>query len=660
MIDPQKILEECQAQIERSDLPGDYFRSRLQKVQGTFPKILLENYRADPQGLSMRKKDFGIWNTFTWAQVYDNIKAMALGLKTLGMERGDKVCIIGDNDPEWYWAEVAVHCVNGVAVGFYIDAMPEDIEFIANHSDSVFVFAKDQEQVDKFLEVRDKIPMVRRVIYWDDKGMTAYKEDPWLLEINELMEAGRAFEKDHPDFFLKSIEEGHETDLAALCYTSGTTGLPKGAMISHEYIIKATIRFWVMSMPQDDDEFLSFVPPAWIAEQLMMSGWLVFNTTANFPEEPETVMENLREIGPALLLLGPTQWLGLVSMVQMKVFETGFLRRLLYRICLWTGYQYADYKLRHRAEAPLYWKILYSLANWLCLMHIRDALGLSKTRYGITGGSALGPDVFRWFLAIGVKIRESFGLTELAPLTAHADLVKPGTAGVPVPGAEIVIDEQGEILGRSDVMFKGYYKNPEATAEMIEDGWLKTGDCGTIDEDGHLIVYDRMKDMLPLKSGAKYSPSYIQNRLRFSPYIKDTMIIGGEDRDYLFGIITIDFDNVGKWAEKNRIAYTTFVDLSQKEEVYALIEKDVRQVNRTLPELARLGRFTNLHKEFDPDEGELTKTRKIRRAFLMERYGDLINAAYEGRESVTTEAKVKYRDGREGRVLTDLKIRTVE
>ncbi len=659
MTEPQELLDICKTRIEASELPGDHFREKVLQVRDTFPKIMLSNYKANPNGLSMRKKDFGVWNTFTWFQAYESIKAIALGLKSLGLEREDKVCIIGDNDPEWYWAELAVHSLGAAVVGFFVDAMPEDIEYIANHSDSTWVFAKDQEQVDKFLDVKKMIPRIRQVIYWDDKGMTAYLEDPWLVGIDTLMKAGRDFGLTHPGLFEESIEKGRTTDLAALCYTSGTTGLPKGAMVSHEYLINAPIRFSAMNLPQQNDEFLSFVPPAWIFEQFMVAAWLVFDATANFPEEPETVMENIREIGPSMLLLGPMQWLGLVSMVQMKIIETGFFRRLLYKACLAIGYRYADFKLKGRKTVPFHWKILYMLANVLCLVHICDALGLSKTRTGLTGGAALGPDVFRWFLAIGVKIRDVYGLTEITPLASHGELVKPVTSGPPVPGVEIRISEEGEIQARAPVMFSGYYKNVDATAEMIEDGWVKTGDCGTLDEDGHLIVYDRMKDMLVLKSGAQYSPSYIQNRLKFSPYIKDAMIIGDEDKNFLFGIITIDFDNAGKWAEKNRIVYTTFVDLSQKKEIYDLIEKDVIIVNKTLPENARMGRFTNLHKEFDPDEGELTKTRKIKRGFLQKRYGKLISAAYAGKEKVTIEAKVKYRDGREGKVKTDLKIRNV-
>jgi len=660
MIEREKLLEECQPVLRENDLSSDYFQGRVRGVRDTLPKILADNFRENPAGLSMRKKDLGIWSGYTWAQVYEKVKSMALGLKSLGLERGDKVCVIGDNDPQWYWAELAVQSMGGVVVGLYIDAMPGDVEYLLTHSDSSFVFAKDQEQADKFLEVREKVPRVKRVVYWDRKGMAGYRKDPWLLELDDLIHLGQSYEFRHPKVFEEEVEAGGANDPAVLCYTSGTTSLPKGAMISHAYLIKGTIRWAAVNLPQAGDEYLSFVPPAWIAEQLLIASWLVFRTRVNFPEEPETVMENIREIGPQMVLLAPMQWQGLLSMVQMKIFDTGPVRKLLYRACLPVGYKIAEYRLKGRRSLPLLWRILYGLANGLCLYHIRDSLGLSKIRFGITGGSALGPDVFRWFLAIGVGIKDSYGLTEINPVTVHGRKIKPGTSGPPVPGVQVKVSEEGEIFLRSDVLFQGYYKNPEATGSMMVDGWVKTGDCGTLDEDGHLIIYDRMKDMLRLKGGGRYSPTYIENRLKFSPYIKDAMIIGGEEREFLFGIVIIDFDNVGKWAEKTRLSYTTFVDLSQKEEVYNLVEKDVLRVNATLPDHAKVRRFTLLHKEFDPDEGELTKTRKLRRGFLEKRYEELIQASFSGREKIVTEAEVKYRDGRQGKVKTDLKIRTVE
>jgi long-chain acyl-CoA synthetase len=347
-------------------------------------------------------------------------------------------------------------------------------------------------------------------------------------------------------------------------------------------------------------------------------------------------------------------------MVQMKINDTNVIKRLLYKLCLPIGYKIADFKLEQRKKPTLFWQFLYMIADWVCFRPIRDHLGLQKVRTGITGGSSLGPDIFRWFRAIGINIKEGYGLTEINPVAIHGDIVKAGTVGPPVPGVTVRISNEGEILVSSDAKFQGYYKQPEEAAKMVVDGWVKTGDAGTFDEDGHLIILDRVKDMLLLKEGQKFSPTYIENRLKFSPYVKDVMVIGGEEREYIFAIINIDFDNVGRWAERNKIPYTTYVDLSQKTEVYDLIQRDVERVNKTLPSGARVKKYALLHKEFDPDEGELTRTRKLRRSFLEDRYGNLINAAYEGQAKVTTEAQVTYRDGRRGSVTTDINIRTLE
>jgi long-chain acyl-CoA synthetase len=660
MIDTRALLDECMPAIAASGYDSGYYQRCVERIRDTLPKILKDSCASEPRGLCMRKKHYGIWNSFTNAQVFENIKYMSLGLKHLGLRRGDKVCIIGDNDPEWYWAEIAVQAMGAAVVGLYIDAMPSDLQYLVNDSDSVFVISKDQEQTDKFLEIKAHIPNVQQVIYWDNQGMVRYKDNPWLLENKALIQLGKQFEKENPGFFDEAIEAGTDNDIAVICYTSGTTGLPKGVMLSHAYLIKGSIRWGAVAPPSPGDNYLSYVPPAWISEQLMIAGWVVYKTQVNFPEAPETVMANLREIGARTCLLSPMQWQGILSQVQMKILDTGRIRRMLYNLSVPVGYKYSEYAQTHGRRPPLYLRLLYWTANGLVLRHIRDYLGLSKLRYALTGGSALGPDVIRWYKAIGVKIRDAYGLTEINPAVTHRDMIKPGTSGVPVPGVEVKITDQGEILLRADVHFSGYYKKPEETRKMFLDGWVRTGDAGTIDPDGHLIVYDRMKEMLSLKDGTRYSPTYIQNRLKFSPYIKEVLVVGGSERPFLFALITIDFDNVGKWAEKNHISYTTFVDLSQRPQVYDLIEKDVIRVNATLPENARVQRFTLLHKEFDADEGELTKTRKLRRAFLENRYTDLIEAAFGGRDRIDIEAEVKYRDGRTGTVRTDLKIKTTD
>jgi long-chain acyl-CoA synthetase len=625
----------------------------------TLPKFLLENFQKFPKALAMRKKKLGIWNKFTWEECYENIKNFALGLAALGLKRGDKTCIIGDNDPEWFWAELATQCLGAVPVGLYIDSVPGEIEYIAAHSESVFAICKDQEQTDKFLTIKNKMPTLRKVIYWDPRGMWSYADNQWITDFREVMAQGRTFERAHPGFFEENILGGDHEDLATISYTSGTTGLPKGAMIGHDMLINGALRTAEVCGLKENDEYLSFVSPAWIAEQVMgIAPWVVTRIRINFPENPDTVMADLREIGPRFLLFGPRQWENLLSMVQIRINDTSWIRRLIYNYSLPIGYKLADYALNKKCAPPLFWKTLYQIANLTCFRPIRDYLGLKKLKIGLTGGSLLGPDTFHWFRAIGVNLSEAYGLSEATPITVHGRDVKVGTIGRPYAGVEIKISEEGEMLIRHPAPFKGYYKNPEATSEKMVDGWLRTGDAGVFDEDGHVIFLDRVKDMLTIKGGAKYSATYIENRLKFSPYIKDAMVVG--EKDYIFGIINIDFDNVGRWAEKHRIPYTTYVDLSQKTEVYDLILPEIKRVNKTLPENARVKKFVNLHKEFDPDEGELTRSRKIRRSFLEHRYEDIIKAAYSGETMVTKEAEVKYRDGRRGTIKTSITIRTVE
>lgn len=658
-INGEQLWQECRPAVEETGYSFSDFEQALRGIHDSLPKIFLENCQLYASEIAMRKKDYGIWNSFTWAEVLDHVSAMAIGLKSLGIKRGDKVTVIGDNDPEWYWAELAIQSLGAVCIGLYIDAMPSDIEHIVTDSETVLAFAKDQEQVDKFIDIKEAIPNVFKIIYWDERGMLNYQSDDWLMNLAELESLGKQSLSDNPDAYETEVAKGHIDELAVISYTSGTTSLPKGAMLSQKYLVKMSARIGSLLVPQRSDNYLSFVPPAWVTEQLMLANWLIVKNKVNFPEKPETVMTDLREIGARIAFLGPMQWQDILSQVQMKIFDTGPIRKLIYSLSLKIGYWYADKK--SGANRPSLWtRLAYRLADLLCLLHIRDYFGLSKLRFGLTGGTALGPDVIRWFNAIGVVIKEGYGLTEMTPGAVHRSLIKPGTSGPPAPGVEIRVQEDGEIQVRSDAMFVGYYKAPEKTRESLtDDGWIRTGDCGTFDEDGHLVIYDRMKDMLPLKGGGQYSPTFIQNRLKFSPYIKEAMVVGGENRDTIFAILTIDFDNVGKWAEKNRIAYTTFVDLSQKDEVYKLIEKDIDRVNRNLPENVRIYRYSLLHKEFDPDEAELTRSRKIRRGFLEKRYADLIDAAYQGMQQTTIEGDITYQDGRQRKTQTDLKIKTV-
>ncbi len=627
----------------------------------TLPKNFRDRARRNPKKIAMRKKNLGIWNELTWEECYEKVKHLALGMVSLGLEKGDKICIIGDNDPEWFWSEVAALCVGAISIGIYIDSVPEEIKYIADHSESVFAFAKDQEQVDKFLEIRKEMPRLKKIVYWDTLGMWSYKDNPWIMEITDVMELGAKFEKENPDFFDKRIDEGTMDDLAIFSYTSGTTGLPKGVMLAHDMFIYGAREMAKACDIVEDDEYLSFVSPAWIAEQgLGIGTWIMFGIVVNFPEEPDTVMQDLREIGAAYFLFGPKQWEDLLSMVQIRISDTTVIRRLVYKLCMPIGYKMVQYRLaQERAPFYIWWP--YLLANSICFRPIKDYLGLRKLKIGLTGGSLLGPDTYKWFLAIGVHLSESYGASEGQPVTIHGKKLTVGTIGHLCDGIEAKVTDEGEMLFRHPALFRGYYKNPEATAEKVsKDGWFSTGDGVAIRDDGEVVYLDRVKDLLTLKGGAKYSPTYIENSLKFSQYIKDVMIVGDETKEFLIGLVAIDFNNVGRWSEKKRIPYTTFIDLSQKPEVYKLINNEMLRVNVNLPRNAKVEKFINLPKEFDPDEGEMTRTRKLKRNVISENYKELIDAAYSGKSEVVREAEVKYRDGRRGKIKATLRIMDVK
>jgi long-chain acyl-CoA synthetase len=632
----------------------------------TLPKNLIASYeKFGDQKTAMRQKDMGIWRSYTWKESYEQVRSLCLGLTKLGLQRGDKVCIIGDNDPQYFWAQLAVQC-GGVAVGIFTDSASQEIQYIVAHSDAAFVFAKDQEQCDKLLEIRDKVSKVRRVIYWDEKGLWNY-HDPWLVSYEEVRTLGGALDEEQPALFAKSVEQGKGEDLAIFCYTSGTTGLPKGAMISHANLIAGCDSAMQADPRLDSDEYLSFLPPAWITENVLgLTVHLRAGMIVNFPESPETVRDNIREITPHAMLFSARLWENMMGLVQVKITETSRLNRLLYKLFMPVGYRIASLRYEQRKAVSLPWRLFNALGEFALFHPLRDKLGLTRVKSAYSSGAALNPDVIRFFRAIGVNIKQLYGSTEAQTHTLHiGNDVRFETVGVPAPGQRIRIAENGEILVSGGTVFQGYYNNPEATEAAVRvdgDGvrWFRTGDAGHLGEGGHLIYLDRVKEMITLASGEKYSPQYLEGQLKFSPFIRDVMTVGGEDKPFVTALINMDFDNVGRWAEKQGIPYTTFVDLSQKEEVYALIGEDVARVNRALPSSAHIRRFVLLHKEFDADEGELTRTRKLRRSLLAERYQEMIAAMYGDGNEVHVRAAVKYRDGREGVVETAVRIATME
>jgi long-chain acyl-CoA synthetase len=631
-------------------------------IADTLPKVLKAHAeKFGDRKVAMLKKNFGIWNKYTWKDVYEHVKRVSLGLISLGFKPGDNVAIIGDNDPQWYWAEYAAQAAGGSATGLFVDAHYAEVQYIIDHSDARFVFAKDQEQVDKVLTVRDRLPRIEKIFYWEHKGLWHY-DSPLLMSYEELEELGRRYEETHPGHFEENIEKGKGSDVAVLCYTSGTTGAAqKGVILTHDWLIK-NYELWSKHDPwYETDVFLSYVPPAWAMEQAQgIAGALISAVTIAFPEEPETVQNDIREIGPQYVFFGARLWDARASAVQSKINETSRLKRFLYNLFLPVGYRIADFRFQGKRPDP-FWQALWGLGNLLVFRPLRDKLGLSRVRSAYQAGASMSSDCFRFFHAIGVNLKQLYGLTESGIITVHRDGdIDPESVGTPLEPGTVRIGERGEILFKSDRMCRGYYKNPEATRELIdEEGWLHTGDAGFLTERGHLICLGRVRDLVQLGSGDWFAPEYIESKLSFSPYIKFAMAIGGEDKPFVSAIICIDYTNVGHWAEAQHIPYTTFVDLSQKPEVYDLIQREVGRVNRYLPEATRIRKFVNFHKEFDPDEAELTRTRKLRRKLMESRYQELIEAIYSGKEEYQVEAEVKYRDGRTGLIKTAIQIKSI-
>ncbi len=626
----------------------------------TIPKLFLDRAkRYDRTRVAMREKEFGIWIPITWQQYLENVKYLALGLISLGLKDGDKVAMIGDNRPEGLWAEMGTLCARGIGVWLFQDSLMEEVRYIIDHSDTKFLFGEGQEEVDKALSIIDQCPKLEKIIWDDPKGLRHYDQD-CLISLKQVQALGRELEKKEPNLFENIIGKGHGDEVALLFYTSGTTALPKGALLSHYNLLSMGKNLMSVDPCRQSDDFVSYLPFAWIGEQMMsISCGLQVGFTLNFPEGPETAQENIREIGPHVMFAPPRMYEQMTRTVQVKHLDSTWIKRKCYEWATKIGYHVADLKFEKK-PIRLYWRFLAWLAYWGVQKKLKDHLGLSRVRYAYSGGAAMGPDHFRFFHALGVNLKQIYGQTEIAGISVcHRDGdIKFDTVGMPLPGTEVKTTEQGEIISKSPSVFLGYYKNPKATAETLRDGWLYSGDRGFIDKDGHLVVFDRSKDVMTLKDGRPFSPQYLETRLKFSPYVRDSWVIG-DKRDYVTAVMCIDYSVVGKWADERKLTYTSYPELSQKPEVYALLEKQIRQANKDLPAVARVCKFVNLYKEFDPDDDELTRTRKLRRAFVEKRYAAILDALYSDVETVYIDTAIKYEDGREAQIKTDLHIRKV-
>jgi long-chain acyl-CoA synthetase len=643
------------------------FRSRrrdtiaeLAPTLDTLPKAFLNSVRQYGDQVAMRKKRFGIWQEYTWNEVYDHVRHFCLGLVSLGLKPNEVVAIIGDNDPEFYWAEVAVHSAGGITTAIFTDANLQELGYVVTNSDAVFLLAQDQEQCDKALALLPQAPNIRQVIYWDDRGLWGY-DDPRLISWEQVEALGKDYLAGQPTLFEEMIARGKGEDIALFSYTSGTTSLPKAAMIRHSNLMYANSNIEDLTPRKPTDNYVSFSPMAWITEQsLGLTAHLLYGFQVNFPESPETVQHDIREVAPSALLFPSRIWEGMARTVQMRINDSSWLNRTLYNFFMPIAYQVID--LQDEGQpVPFHLRALRAIGEVAVFSPLRDRIGMTRMRDAITSGAALSPDILRFFRSIGVELKSLYGSTEMQGVTMHyPGHVKLATVGEIIPSIDIKIAENNEIRVRSRAVFAGYYKDEAKTTESFDDeGYFRTGDAGYVDDDGHLIYLDRVSDMIELANGESFSPQYIEGRLKFSRFIQDVMTVGGFDMEYVTAIVIIDFDNVSRWAEKNRIHFTTYVDLTQKPEVYDLIRREIERVNASLPLAGRVRKFVILHKAFDADEAELTRTRKLRRRALEQRYGEMLEAMYTDKESVKVSAEVKYRDGRTGVVETAVRVATV-
>jgi long-chain acyl-CoA synthetase len=625
----------------------------------TFPRLLRRNARTWAGRTALREKKLGIWHPITWRKYLEEVRDLSLGFVGLGLKRGDKVAIVGDNRPQWLYAALAAQSVGAVSVGLYQDSNLNEIAFIIDHCDAAVVVVEDQEQVDKILGMIERLPQVRAIVYWDARGLRRYNH-PLLIELSAVQASGRALGAEKPGLWDAHVDGGTADDLAIICYTSGTTGAPKGAMLTFANLLSMALRLSEVDPRHADDEFVSFLPLAWIGEQMMsVATALSTGFTVNFPEEPETQLENIREIGPHLLFGPPRFWEGLSTTVQVKIMDTTRFKRFMFERLMRVGTRVAELRFR-RQPVSLAWRVVAALARLLLFAALKDRLGLSRLRSASTGGGALGPDVFRFFHAIGVPLRQLYGQTEISGISCihRGDDILFHTVGVPIPGTEIRIADDGEVLSRSPAVFRGYYKNDAATLEALAGGWLHSGDAGAMTPEGHLEVFDRLKDVLRLADGTRFSPQHLENRLKFSPYIKEAMVVG-KDRPFLTALVCIDGETVGKWADKHKLAYTTYTDLAGRNEVYDMIQRELDRVNQTLAGAACIRKFVLLYKELDADDEELTRTRKIRRALVEERYAEIISAMYRDDARIAIDTTIRFQDGKTAHIQTELSVRVL-
>ena len=617
----------------------------------TYPKMLRLNAKEHGNAIALREKDFGLWRVFSWNDYHTRVHDFALGMIELGLKRGDVIGIIGDNRPDWVAAEIAAHAIGGMSLGMYRESLPEEVLYLLTYGETKIVFAEDEEQVDKLLELGDRAPHLKHIVYSDPRGMRKYS-DPRLIDAAKLAKMGRERAAREPQLYDQLVDATKADDVAILCTTSGTTSNPKLAMLTAGSVLRHCAAYLSFDPKGPDDEYVSVLPLPWIMEQVYALGkGLLSRMKVNFVEQADTMMNDFREIAPTFVLFAPRIWEAIAADVRARVMDASAMKQSLYETGMKAGLSALD-----QGKTSM-------VAETLVFRALRDRLGFTRLRSAATGGAALGPDTFKFFRAMGVPLRTLYGQTEtLGAFTLHKpDEVDPDTTGVSMSD-EIEIEVRdpdvngvGEIVVRHPNMFSGYYKNEAATAAEVRDGWMHSGDAGYFNKAKQLVVIDRIKDMAQTARGDRFSPQYIENKLKFSPYVAEAVVLG-DGRDYLAAILCIRFSIVSKWAEKNRISFTTYTDLSSRPETYELLRKEVEAVNATLPPAQRISKFLLLYKELDADDGELTRTRKVRRTVINDKYADIINAIYGGKPDIDIDTVIRFQDGTTQRIRCTLPV----
>ncbi|WP_300438240.1 AMP-binding protein [Zoogloea sp.] len=628
----------------------------------TFPRLLMQHARQRPTRPAMREKEYGIWQTYTWADVAARVRSIASGLAELGFKRGDRLAVVGDNRPRLYWSVAACQCLGGIPVMMYQDAVAQEMAYVMEDAEIRFACVEDQEQVDKMLEIKDGLPLLEHVIYDDPRGLRHYNQT-FLHGLDEVLEMGRIHDSHHPDFLGNEIDKGSPDDVSVMLYTSGTTGKPKGVCQTHAAFIAAARGGCSFDQLTDQDDILSYLPMAWVGDHLFSYAQaLVAGFTINCPESGETVMGDLREIGPTYYFAPPRVFENLLTQVMIRMEDATSIKRKVFQhfmdVARRCGADLLDGKPVSAGD-----RLQYAIGNALIYGPLKNVLGLSRVRVAYTAGAAIGPDLFRFYRSIGINLKQLYGQTETcAYVCLQPDRqIKLDSVGTPAPNVEVKLADNGEILVRGPMLLKAYYKRPDATAESINaDGYFMTGDAGFFDEDGHLKIIDRAKDVGKLTGGGMFAPNYIENKLKFFQHIKEVVCFGN-GRDYVTAFVNIDLEAVGNWSERRGMAYSGYTDLASQPQVYELIRECIEQVNADLasdPKMSesQIKRFLILHKELDADDGELTRTRKVRRNFVAEKYAELIDALYTGKKNQFIETQVTYEDGRTNKVSADLRL----